>query len=54
LKINYDICAACYVCIDKCPENAIAKVNFKLTIKENCTNCGECLDFCPIGAIYKD
>ncbi len=52
-KVKEEKCIACGVCIERCPENAIARLeNNKAKINEElCISCGECVAFCPSRAI---
>ncbi len=52
-KVNEDKCTACGTCIERCPENAISRVekNKAYINEELCIGCGECVAFCPAHAI---
>ncbi len=52
-KVKEEKCITCGVCIERCPENAIARLeNNKAKINEElCISCGECVAFCPSRAI---
>ncbi len=52
-KVDQEKCIACGVCIERCPVNAIDRVEKKKAfIKEElCIGCGECVAFCPSRAI---
>ena len=47
--IDPDKCAACMICIKKCPVDAIdgAKKKIHIIDQAECTNCGTCFDVCP-------
>ncbi len=50
-------CAACMICLRKCPAEAIdgAKNKIHFIDQDKCTNCGTCLEVCPdkFGAVLK-
>jgi ferredoxin len=47
-----DECAACGVCIDECPTEAISEGDPIYVIDpEKCSDCAACVDVCPTGAI---
>jgi len=52
-KVKEEKCIACGVCIERCPENAISRVQDKKAFinEELCIGCGECVAFCPSHAI---
>ena len=52
-KVDEEKCIACGVCIERCPENAISRIeNNKANINDKlCIGCGECVALCPSGAI---
>lgn len=54
IKIDYDSCISCGLCVDQCPFGAIETIDGKVTITEACTICGACIDVCPVGAISKE
>lgn len=51
--INRDDCTGCALCVEVCPENALAIENDVVTIIEgiDCEYCGECESVCPTEAI---
>ena len=49
--IDSDLCRGCGICMDCCPENAIALETVAVVDPEKCTDCGTCVDTCPFGAI---
>jgi NADH:ubiquinone oxidoreductase subunit F (NADH-binding)/(2Fe-2S) ferredoxin/Pyruvate/2-oxoacid:ferredoxin oxidoreductase delta subunit len=42
-------CAACLLCLKRCPEGAIDGARQKIHVidQDKCTNCGTCLEVCP-------
>ncbi len=44
-------CTGCGLCVDLCPEHAIAMKGGKATIGGACQSCQRCAGFCPAGAI---
>ncbi len=52
-KVKEEKCIACGVCIERCPESAIERLDNKkaFIIEELCIGCGECVAFCPSRAI---
>jgi len=52
-KVKEEKCTACGICINRCPESAIIKVNDDKAFvnEELCVGCGECVVFCPVQAI---
>jgi len=52
-------CAACWKCIDACPNKVIGKVDFlwhkHIIIRngENCMGCKKCIKTCPHGVFLK-
>ncbi len=54
LKINNDICIACYACVRACPVKAIRVTAEKVKpeiIPERCIGCGSCAAACGPGAV---
>lgn len=51
--VNQEKCTACGRCIERCPENAIVRVEDDKAFinEEDCVGCGECVAFCPVQAI---
>jgi MinD superfamily P-loop ATPase len=53
LKIDVNICIACGLCREVCPENAVhpmlndAHHKFEV-VSEECTGCGDCLSYCVV------
>ena len=50
VTINADECIACGVCVDACPNGALAVADV-CTVSDACVDCGSCIDECPVGAI---
>lgn len=44
-------CAACGLCEDVCPVNAVSSAGIYKIDPAICTGCGECADSCPAEAI---
>ncbi len=52
IKINYDKCESCYLCLDNCPKECIKDDGSKIFVdQENCILCLCCMEICPHGAI---
>jgi len=55
--IDPERCAACLLCLKRCPDGAIdgGKQKIHIIDQEKCTSCGTCLDVCPerYGAVRK-
>ena len=55
--IDPEKCAACMICLRKCPAEAIdgAKKTIHIIDQEKCTNCGTCYEVCPakFGAVTR-
>jgi pyruvate formate lyase activating enzyme len=46
-----DKCIACGLCVSVCPEEAIVKNEFNVSVKyESCVICGNCANICPVEA----
>jgi len=54
IKVTYEKCTLCKVCIDVCPFDAIEIKDNKIFINEKCTLCGLCVKNCPEKALYKE
>lgn len=54
IKVIYEKCTLCKVCIDVCPFDAIEIKDNKIFINEKCTLCGLCVKNCPEKALYKE
>lgn len=51
-QIDIERCAACGLCPQHCPSNAIEKAGTGyIIIKEKCIGCGQCTSVCPRGAV---
>lgn len=51
IKVVYDKCNGCKLCVKSCPYGAIKIFEKKAVIKGNCTLCGACVQVCPEQAI---
>jgi electron transfer flavoprotein alpha subunit len=51
IKIDYDKCVNCGVCIPACPFGSLTMQDDKLIIGDGCNLCGACVDECPSEAI---
>ncbi|MDR3194397.1 MAG: 4Fe-4S binding protein [Tannerella sp.] len=57
--INPRRCAACWKCVDACPEQVIGKVGFlwhrHVVIRnpERCSGCRKCMKTCPHGVFHE-
>jgi ferredoxin len=55
VEINYDLCKACGICSDICPNKIFKKGNNKTLIYDEhlhlCFKCGQCMAICPTGAV---
>lgn len=52
IRILYDKCTLCGICIDSCPVNALLHEDDKIVIDETlCTLCGICISICEEDAI---
>ena len=49
--VNEQLCTACGICADQCPDQAITVNNIAHVDAEKCTECGVCVDECPNEAI---
>jgi ferredoxin len=54
LRVRRDLCRGCGICVESCPQQAIAIVSTTAQInQERCNQCHLCLDVCPQGAIIE-
>jgi Fe-S-cluster-containing hydrogenase component 2 len=52
LRVRRDLCRGCGLCIESCPQQAIAIVSATAhIIQERCNQCRRCVEVCPQGAI---
>lgn len=52
--IDEDRCTACGLCVEACPQGAIALGESGATIDQSlCSGCATCVTVCPQGAIYE-
>ena len=52
--IDEEKCTACGLCVEACPQGAIALGESSPTIDQDlCTGCAACMTACPQGAIYE-
>lgn len=49
--VNQTACTGCGLCVELCPEHAIAMKDGKAEIANACQSCQRCAGFCPVGAI---
>lgn len=49
--VNRTTCTGCHLCVELCPEHAIAMKDGKAEIGDACQSCQRCVGFCPVGAI---
>jgi len=50
--IKSDDCVGCGICVDACPNEAIALEDGVAVVKaDDCVDCGVCVDECPNEAI---
>lgn len=55
IKVEYEKCTLCKICIDSCPFEAIEIKEGKIVInEEKCTGCGVCIKNCPENAIFRE
>ncbi len=51
IKIIWDTCTKCGLCVNVCPIGCISLVDKHVMIGENCNLCGACVQTCPVEAI---
>ncbi|MFH1707104.1 MAG: 4Fe-4S binding protein [Planctomycetota bacterium] len=51
VKIDADKCTGCGLCVDACPQEAIAVKDVAEVDADKCVDCGVCIDECPQEAI---
>lgn len=50
--VDADLCTACGICVDECPESCLDMNDVAaLTRPDDCTECGTCEEVCPSEAI---
>jgi ferredoxin len=49
--VNKELCTACGICAEQCPNQAITINDVAHVDSEKCTECGICVDECPNDAI---
>ncbi len=49
--VDKEICIACSMCAQTCPEKAIAIAHIALVDSQKCVGCGLCVEECPTEAI---
>jgi ferredoxin len=49
--VDEDLCAACGICADACPFDALTVDDYALVDWEACMGCGVCVSKCPQEAI---
>ena len=57
MQIDHAQCVGCAICVDVCPEAALAMGPGDLRptwLADRCTACGECVQECPTAAIRLD
>ena len=51
VSINADKCIGCGICVDECPQEALAVDDVCAVDEGLCIDCGTCIDACPEEAI---
>jgi uncharacterized Fe-S center protein len=51
-KCKNELCTACGLCIQECPEKAITVEPLEINLNK-CSGCGKCITTCPRGAIVR-
>lgn len=54
IKVIYEKCTLCGLCVNECPFGAIEIKEGKIEINEKCTLCGLCVKVCPSEALFKE
>ena len=50
-KVDKELCYACGLCEDACPQKAISVDDIAKIDPDKCTDCGTCVEECPNDAI---
>ncbi|MCY3413565.1 MAG: 4Fe-4S binding protein [Candidatus Heimdallarchaeota archaeon] len=53
-SVNQELCAACGICEEKCPVDAITVEEYSMINLERCIGCGVCTRFCPENGIVME
>ena len=57
IQLNSNLCAACWECVEICPNNKIGKIDLpwhkhsKIIKSKNCSGCMQCIKACKYGAL---
>lgn len=51
LRINFDRCTLCQICLDSCPFGALSVEGDRLSVGDDCNLCGACVPECPEEAL---
>jgi electron transfer flavoprotein alpha subunit len=52
LKVKEELCLGCGLCVNNCPQQAIAIISGRARIdNRRCNECYTCVEVCPQGAI---